>query len=148
MALTSGIWQHLDQRYNGVDPPNDFESRRERKKKRADELRQQASPPEHIMRDGLDVFEPEGIHFDHSVALHGYIADFYCTDLQIVLEVDGGYHRGRLKYDTRRDYHLRKLGIRTLRFTTTQVRQDMPAVIDTIRKYIRVVKELRSRDLR
>jgi very-short-patch-repair endonuclease len=53
-----------------------------------------------------------------------YIADFYCSKLRLVIELDGLHHYLDLeqkKYDQRRTNILALYGLRILRFTNDQV---------------------------
>ena len=40
-----------------------------------------------------------GLHFRRQQIIHGFIADFYCEDLNLVVEVDGGIHEQQKDYD-------------------------------------------------
>lgn len=54
------------------------------------------------------------------VPVGGYIADFCCPRLRIVLEIDGSSHKHRKKSDAKRDKHLLAFGWRTIRMTNYQ----------------------------
>ena len=52
-----------------------------------------------------------------------YTVDFYCAEVQLVIEVDGKHHfteEGR-RYDAKRDEELKRRGLKVLRFTGKQV---------------------------
>jgi very-short-patch-repair endonuclease len=51
-----------------------------------------------------------GVTFRRQVPLGRYIADFFAKEIGLVVEVDGGYHRGREKADARRDEWMRRRG--------------------------------------
>ena len=44
-----------------------------------------------------------------------HIADFLAPSVKLIVEVDGGYHAGRLVADARRDEKLRRAGYRVVR---------------------------------
>lgn len=64
-----------------------------------------------------------------------FIADFYCHEKQLVVELDGSAHNGREEYDANRDLVLRGLGISTLRFSNEQVETDLKKVLSEINSY-------------
>jgi very-short-patch-repair endonuclease len=61
----------------------------------------------------------EGYKFRRQHPMGNYILDFYCHQLKMVIEVDGGYHEemDQKKYDESRDAYLMELGIGVIRFT-------------------------------
>lgn len=44
-----------------------------------------------------------------------YIADFYCAELNLIIELDGPIHKDREDYDSERDSKLLNKGIRVVR---------------------------------
>jgi adenine-specific DNA-methyltransferase len=80
-----------------------------------------------------------------------YIADFYCAELRLVIELDGHGHDqfGRQMYDIRRDGELSKLRVTVVRIANAQVRDEPLAVADRIVLAIeRIRKERPSPGLR
>lgn len=63
-----------------------------------------------------------GFKFYRQRVLFGYIADFYCSDARLVIEVDGPIHDNNKSYDQTRDFVLSRHGIMTLRFTNDMVK--------------------------
>jgi very-short-patch-repair endonuclease len=55
-----------------------------------------------------------GLKFRRQQVIRGYIVDFYCAELRLILEIDGGVHDAieRFAYDLERSMHLQKSGIR------------------------------------
>lgn len=53
--------------------------------------------------------------FRRQLVIGPYIADFACTKLRLVVEVDGSSHQGRRQHDTQRDRALAALGWSVLR---------------------------------
>jgi very-short-patch-repair endonuclease len=63
-----------------------------------------------------------GPKFRRQHPIRGYIVDFYCAELRLVLEVDGSWHDKRADYDATRSRDLAKAGVqRVLRITPQQV---------------------------
>lgn len=63
-----------------------------------------------------------------------YIADFYCPEAKLVIEVDGGQHFTDevRRYDEERDRCLCSLGLRVLRFSDTEVLKNIEGVVQVI----------------
>lgn len=66
-----------------------------------------------------------GYRFHRQRALYGYIVDFYCPKLKLLVEVDGDSHDGNGDYDRKRDKHLAAWGYYTLRIPDDVV-MDLP----------------------
>ncbi len=63
-----------------------------------------------------------------------YTLDFYCAELKLAVEIDGGQHyddAGR-RYDQSRDEALKAMGIRTLRFSNLDVLRETEGVAEAI----------------
>lgn len=77
--------------------------------------------------------------------MFGYVADFYCAELKLVVEVDGAGH-GTLPQQTRDRLRTRRLeaeGFRVIRFTNDQVLAHMVSVIAILED---VVAEFEARE--
>lgn len=57
-----------------------------------------------------------------------FILDFYCSELNLAIEIDGEYHKDRVGYDKERDDFLKQIGIETIRFTNEIVLKDFGKV--------------------
>jgi len=49
--------------------------------------------------------------------IHRFILDFYCSKLNLAIEIDGDSHRKKKWTDADRDKFLYQIGINTIRFT-------------------------------
>ena len=58
-----------------------------------------------------------GSRFLRQKPIGNYIVDFYCHELHLVIEVDGGIHNTLIDADTQRQEALVLLGLRVIRFT-------------------------------
>jgi len=76
--------------------------------------------------------------FHRQKPLLNYIADFYCYELDLVIEVDGSYHNHEEQStaDLIRDAELSAYGLIVLRFTEREIRYDMVNVLRTIEDYV------------
>ncbi len=75
-----------------------------------------------------------GYRFKAQHSIDIFIADFYCHELKIVIEIDGGIHRSKEQkdYDIGREAELECFDIRVIRFTNEEVEKD----IERVRKKI------------
>lgn len=75
-----------------------------------------------------------GLPFSRQKIIGPYIADFYCHQARLVIEVDGGQHFSEEAYqkDKKRDNYMGNKGLRVLRFSDTDVLTSIDGVVDTI----------------
>ena len=68
-----------------------------------------------------------------------FIVDFYCHELKLAIEIDGGIHLRKdiIEYDDGRSHDIEKYGIRILRFTNDEILSDLTKVLDEIARVIR-----------
>ena len=88
-----------------------------------------------------------GYTFNRQKPLGKYIVDFYCKPLNLVIEVDGGYHEEeeqKIK-DSDRQQVLEEIGLNFLRFTEKEVRKNIDSVLRVIENYILSHSEIGSK---
>ena len=73
-----------------------------------------------------------GFAFRRQLVIGEHIADFACTKVRLVVEVDGEYHEERAHPDRARERALNKLGWQVLRVGEHQVFADLDAVVACI----------------
>ena len=75
-----------------------------------------------------------GYTFNRQKPLGKYIVDFYCKPLNLVIEVDGGYHEEELQKikDKERQQILEDMGLNFLRFSDREVRKNIDSVVKAI----------------
>ena len=63
-----------------------------------------------------------------------YVLDFYCAELKLAIELDGGQHyeTAGLIHDQRRTRYLNQKGIEVARFSNLEVIQQMDDVLEQI----------------
>ena len=76
-----------------------------------------------------------GVSFRRQQVIAGFIADFYCHQAALVLEVDGPIHEA--EYDAERDRVFADYGIVTLRFSNRQVEEQIGVVLYQIRRCVK-----------
>lgn len=78
-----------------------------------------------------------GLKFRRQQIIEGFIVDFFCQKLQLVIEVDGGVHSTKEQKES--DAHRRRvfeaLGLQEVRFSNEEVLNQMQLVLDKIRKF-------------
>ncbi len=96
-------------------------------------LRREMSPPERALWQRLKG-QALGYKFRRQHPIGPYIADFYCRDANLVVEIDGYSHSGddSYKHDRRRDAFMRSLGLRVLRISASTVGKELDQVLSTI----------------
>ncbi len=77
-----------------------------------------------------------GMKFRRQVPLGRYIADFYCHDRRLVVELDGPIHSetAQADHDQNRDTFLRSLGLRILRLSNEEIFAEPEEVLQKIRE--------------
>src|SRR6185312_12756447 len=85
-----------------------------------------------------------GFDFDRQRCIDNYIVDFYCKELLLAIEVDGMSHNHEEAFlkDESRQQKLERLGVRFLRFSEAEMKNDMLNVIRAIEgKIVEIVKQ-------
>jgi very-short-patch-repair endonuclease len=75
-----------------------------------------------------------GLKFRRQFPIEGFITDFCCYELRLIVELDGGIHgeAAQVAHDENRDAVLRSLGFKILRFPNDRVLQGMDLVLEEI----------------
>lgn len=100
---------------------------------RAKSLRRAMTLPEVLLWQRLR-HRPDGLKFRRQHPVGVYIADFYCPEAALVVEVDGEHHHFGSKpaHDARRDAWLRARGIRTWRIAASRILHELDDAVDNI----------------
>src|SRR5262245_53495105 len=101
-------------------------------KQRARRLRREMTIPERLLWGKLRGGRLSGLKFRRQYPIDPYIADFYCHEHRLVIELDGESHVGAASYDERRKAVLKTQGLRVVRFTNDDVIQELEAVLEAI----------------
>ncbi len=72
--------------------------------------------------------------FHRQYVIGNYIADFYCHQAKLVVELDGSQHcdPGSIEYDQNRTEYLRSQGLEVLRFSNLDVMRQFRSVCESI----------------
>ncbi len=100
----------------------------------ARELRKTATDAERLLWRLLRNRALEGAKFRRQHPVPPYVLDFYCHELKLAIEVDGGQHNEppRKKRDEERTAFLESHGIRVLRFWNREVLHETEGVLEAI----------------
>jgi very-short-patch-repair endonuclease len=86
----------------------------------------------------------DGLHFRRQQIIDGFIVDFYCHAVGLVVEVDGPIHdkAEQVEYDAERERVLEVYGLHLLRVRNEEVMQDLGSVLERIRDACRAGEDL------
>jgi very-short-patch-repair endonuclease len=85
------------------------------------EMRRHPTQAEARLWSALRSRQLGGWKFRRQHVIVGYIADFYCADLRLVVEVDGWVHDELRPEDEARETDLRRAGVEVVRFSNDAV---------------------------
>jgi very-short-patch-repair endonuclease len=96
------------------------------------ELRTRSTDAEQALWTELRDRRMAGFKFRRQYPCGQYIVDFYCAELKLAIELDGGQHWSLAvqAYDARRSGYLRQRGIVELRVPTDLVFRERVAVLE------------------
>jgi very-short-patch-repair endonuclease len=77
-----------------------------------------------------------GFDFHRQKPIDEFVVDFFCPKLLLAIEIDGDSHEGKLEKDSRRQRDIEKFGVRFLRFSDEEVKQNLDDVIDAIANWM------------
>ncbi len=101
---------------------------------KARELRKNMTTAEELLWDRLKGKQLNGCKFRRQHPIDEFIADFYCHNEKLIIEVDGEYHNleEQRTYDVKRNAELEQFGITVLRFTNKEVEDNIEKVLQGI----------------
>jgi very-short-patch-repair endonuclease len=79
-----------------------------------------------------------GFKFRRQHPIKNYIADFYCHECKLVIELDGNWHNSEQQaaYDKQRTDELALYGIQVIRFSNNRVLTNMSAALREIAQHL------------
>ena len=99
---------------------------------RARELRRNSTDAEARLWFRLRDRQLHGLKFRRQHRLGPYIADFYCDECELVVELDGGQHADAVAADAKRTAYIEGLGLTVLRFWNNDVLSNTDGVLTRI----------------
>jgi type I restriction enzyme R subunit len=77
----------------------------------------------------------ETLKFRRQTPVAGAICDFFCAELRLIIELDGGIHDLKEAEDSLRDARLEAAGFRVLRFRNNAFLDNPNLVLEAIRRH-------------
>jgi len=76
-----------------------------------------------------------GLKFRRQVPIDRFIVDFYCHEIRVIVEIDGGVHDrpGQVKWDATRNARLEELGYKFLHVTNEDILNQPDFLFNMIR---------------
>lgn len=104
----------------------------------AKQLRQNQTDAEKLLWYLLRNRQLANAKFRRQHPIAGYIADFYCHEHKLAVELDGGQHFTEvgIERDAQRTERLNKSGVQVLRFANSQVLTEIEAVLQMIHEKV------------
>lgn len=76
------------------------------------------------------------IKFTFKQNINYFIADFYCYEQTLIIEIDGKIHEFQKEYDEMREHVLKGMGFHIVRFKNNDIEHDIEQVLLTLEKNI------------
>ena len=101
---------------------------------KAQELRKNETDAEKILWERLRNNQLKGYKFRRQHPISLFIADFYCHQLKLIVEIDGEYHNlpEQIEKDLERTQILESNGLQLIRFNNEEVQENLENVITKI----------------
>lgn len=94
-------------------------------KERARELRKAGNLSEVLFWNKVKNKQFKGFDFDRQKIIGNYIVDFYCSNCNVVIEIDGSSHNDKQEYDAERDEYLKSLGLKVIHIPVQDILKNM-----------------------
>ena len=96
---------------------------------RVRDARRHATPAESRLWSAIRSRQLDGAKFRRQVWLGPFIADFFCPEARLIVEVDGDTHAHQIESDKRRTKWLSTEGFRVVRVTNSDVMHNLDGVL-------------------
>lgn len=105
-------------------------------------MRKSPTDAEAILWKELKNRKFNGYKFRRQHPFEGFILDFYCDELRLVIEVDGGIHQTKenIQYDKLRADYLNEFGICVIRFDNDEVINSSDIVLERISQKVNEIR--------
>ncbi|MCX6751568.1 MAG: endonuclease domain-containing protein [Candidatus Nomurabacteria bacterium] len=79
-----------------------------------------------------------GVKFRRQYSVGGYVLDFYCPEIKLVIEIDGIQHsrKEEVLYDQERTEYLEVLDCNVLRFKNIEIEKNLERVLSKIKEFL------------
>lgn len=102
-------------------------------------MRRVPTDAERILWEKLRKRQLDNYYFRRQHSISNYIADFYCHSMKLIIEVDGAIHDSTeaIEYDNDRTYVLKEFGFTVIRFSNSEIFENIDLVIEKIREVLK-----------
>jgi len=103
---------------------------------RARDLRKRMTDTEILLWSHLRNKKLNGFKFRRQHPIWIFIADFYCHEVKLVVELDGGIHQQKeiKEHDINRTAELKRFEIKVIRFTNEEVLENTEKILNQIKE--------------
>ena len=105
-------------------------------KRLARKLRNNSTKSEVILWNYLKGKQVLGYDFHRQRPIQNYIVDFYCSELNLAIEIDGESHYGNEENDAIRQKNIEKYGVTFLRFDESEIYFNLDGVMKIIENWV------------
>jgi very-short-patch-repair endonuclease len=99
------------------------------------------TPAEQLLWQALKGKQLNGLKFRRQHPLGSFIADFFCAEHKLIIELDGAVHKQQTEYDDARTHKLEEFGYRVIRFRNQEVSANLDAVLERILEAVAEISE-------
>jgi len=78
-----------------------------------------------------------GYDFHRQKPIDEFVVDFYCAELNLVIEIDGISHADKYDEDTKRQSILEEFELSFLRYEDKEVKNNLGSVVEDIKEWIK-----------
>ena len=98
----------------------------------ARQLRKAGNLSEVLLWQQLHKKKFKGYDFDRQKIIGNYIVDFYCSNCNVVIEIDGNTHNDKIEYDIERERFLEDLGMVIIHVMAGDVLNNLAGVMEML----------------
>jgi very-short-patch-repair endonuclease len=99
-------------------------------------LRDNLTTCEELLWERVKLKQICGLRFHRQHPIDFFIADFYCHEAKLVIELDGEIHNQQKEYDYGRSAEMEKYSIKVIRFNNSGIENNIEEVIKKIENEI------------
>ncbi|MFQ5638388.1 MAG: endonuclease domain-containing protein [bacterium] len=86
--------------------------------------------------NGKKFLRQHPIRFEMDGGKRFFVADFYCHEKKLVVEIDGKIHLRQKDYDELRTQIINALGMKVIRFRNEEVEENLEQVLERLRQHL------------
>ena len=109
---------------------------KEIKKRFARILRKEQTKAERLIWELIRGRKFMGLKFRRQHVIEGFVLDFYCRELKLGIEIDGGIHLKRKEYDRLRQEIVESEGINIIRIKNQEIANNKRSILNKIKEVI------------